>query len=305
MRVVSLLPSATELCYAVGVAPVGVSHSCDYPPAARDVPAVTSTSVAYGDDRTAAEIDDQMQATDGSVYELDAELLAALDPDVVVTQATCDVCAVDETDVRAVLADRAIDAEVVTLDPDSLSAVLDDVERVGRALDRAEAAGAVAASLRDRVRAIESRARPGTEGVAPRVAVLDWTDPVMVAGHWIPGMVDRVGGRYGLADPGVPSRPVEWADVRAYDPEVFLVAPCGFTLDRAATAVDTLRDRPGFSDLAAVRRDRVYALDGRGHVNRPGPRLVDTLAAMAACLHPERLDADPSVVRHLTPVPPA
>jgi iron complex transport system substrate-binding protein len=162
----------------------------------------------------------------------------------------------------------------------------------------------VAASLRDRVDAIESRAGSrATE--SPRVAVLDWTDPVMVAGHWIPGMVDRVGGRYGLADPGDPSRPFEWDDVRAYDPEVLLVAPCGFTLDRAAAAVDALRDRPGFADLAAVRRDRVYALDGRGHVNRPGPRLVDTLAAMAACLHPGRFDTDPSVVRHLPRVRPA
>lgn len=304
MRVVSLLPSATELCYAVGVEPVGVSHSCDYPPAARDLPTLTSTTVAYGDDRTAAEIDEEVQATEGSAYELDAEMLASLDPDVVVTQATCDVCAVDETDVRVALADRSIDAAVVTLDPDSLAAVLEDVERVGRAVGRADAAGAVAASLRDRVDAIESRAGSRVTE-SPRVAVLDWTDPVMVAGHWIPGMVDRVGGRYGLADPGDPSRPFEWDDVRAYDPEVLLVAPCGFTLDRAAAAVDALRDRPGFADLAAVRRDRVYALDGRGHVNRPGPRLVDTLAAMAACLHPGRFDTDPSVVRHLPRVRPA
>jgi iron complex transport system substrate-binding protein len=121
----------------------------------------------------------------------------------------------------------------------------------------------------------------------------------MVAGHWIPGMVERVGGDYGLATSDDPSRPVEWADVRAYDPELLLVAPCGFDLDRAVAAAADVLDRPGAADLAAVRSDRVYALDGDGHVNRPGPRLVDTVEAIAGCLAPDAFDPDPTVVRHL------
>jgi iron complex transport system substrate-binding protein len=300
MRVVSLLPSATELCYAVGVEPVGVSHSCDYPPAARDVPAVTSTVVEHGPDVSTATIDEQVSSTAGSTYVVDDALLSSLDPDVVVTQATCDVCAVDETDVRTAIAAAGIDPHVVTLDPHSLSDVLDDLVRVGRAVGRAEAAREVAGDLRARIDRVRTRAeaRAGAAG-RPRALVTDWTDPVMVAGHWIPGMVETAGGSYGLREPGAASRPVEWAGVREYDPEVVIVSPCGFDLDRAVDAVEDLRDRPGWSGLRAVRDGRVYAVDGSGHVNRSGPRLVDSLGAIAACLHPDEFEADPTVVRRL------
>ena len=296
----SLLPSATELCYRLGVEPVGVSHSCDYPPAARDRPVLTSTAVDHGPDVSAEAIDEQVQSVEGSTYEVDDALLASLDPDVVLTQATCDVCAVDETDVRTAVDDHGIEARVVTLDPHALSDVIDDVRRVGAALDRSGTAAEVVDDLTARIDRVASRASAAVDDAGrPRTLVLDWTAPPMVAGHWIPGMVATAGGAYGLREPGEASEPVEWAAVREYDPEVLVVAPCGFDLERAVGAVDDLRERPGWTGLSAVEEDRVYAADGSGHFNRPGPRLVDSLEALAACVHPEAFEADPAVVRRI------
>jgi iron complex transport system substrate-binding protein len=297
MRVVSLLPSATELLFAIGVEPVGVSHSCDYPPEARDLPVLTSTTIDH-EDRSAGAIDDQMQETTGAAYALDAAHLAALDPDLVVTQATCEVCAVDEADVRAAVADRDVGATVLALDPSSLEDVLAALTRLGEAVGRPAVAADRRSSLEARVEAVAAAV---PDAPRPRTAVLDWTDPPMVAGHWIPGMVERAGGRYGLADRGDPSRPVEWATLRAYDPEVLVVAPCGFDRRRAADAVADVASREGYGDLTAVRDGRVFALDGQGHVNRPGPRLVDSLAALAACLHPGTVEAPAGVVERVVP----
>lgn len=291
MRVVSLLPSATEIVCALGVEPVGVSHECDYPPAVSEVPAVNRSHV--DPDATSAEINEQVEeAVDsGGVYEIDRERLAALEPDVVVSQGVCDVCAVDEVRVRRAVADLGLDAEVVTTDPHSLSDVLSDIEHLGTVLDREARASDLLADLETRIRAVEDRTRDSDW--RPRVAVLDWLDPVMVAGHWVPGMVEAAGGRYGLADPGERSRPREWRDLLAYDPEVLVASPCGFGLDQTARNLTDLTDREGWSDLTAVREDRVFAVDGHHYVNRPGPRLVDTLAWFGALCHPDRFDRPP------------
>jgi iron complex transport system substrate-binding protein len=292
MRVVSLLPSATEIVYALGVEPVGVSHECDYPSAASDRPAVNRSRV--DPDAPSGEIDDQVSEAEqsGGVYEIDRETLAALDPDLVVSQGVCDVCAVDSVRVRAAVDDLGLDAEVLTTDPHSLADVLADIERIGAALDRTGRATELVDSLNERVEAVERGA--GATERRPRVAVLDWTDPVMIAGHWIPGLVDLAGGRYGMAERGERSRPREWADVRAYDPEVLVVSPCGFGLDQTARNRTDLTDREGWADLTAVREGRVYAVDGNHYVNRPGPRLVDTLEFLAGILHPERFDTPPA-----------
>jgi iron complex transport system substrate-binding protein len=321
MRVVTLLPSATEIVYALGVEPVATSHECDYPPAAADLPDANHSRV----DPTAAagEIDDQVQDAEDSdgVYEIDREILAETDPDLVVSQGICDVCAIDEVLVREAVADLGLDCEVVTTDPHSLADVFDDIERIGAALDRvadrraatdsasrdavaapdaesyAERAAGLVADCRERVADIEARAERAAAGRdAPRVAVFDWTDPVMVAGHWIPGMVERLGGRYDLREPGAASRPFEWDEVVAYDPEVAVVAPCGFDLDQTTANLADLTDRPGWADLTAVREGRAYALDGHHYVNRPGPRLVDTMDHLAWCLYPDAFDAPPESV---------
>jgi len=218
----------------------------------------------------------------GGVYRLDRELLADLDPDVILSQGVCEVCAVDDTAVRRAVADLGLDATVVATDPHSLGDLFDDLERVGRVLGREQRAVELREEWHERVDTVE-RATPET---GPRVAVLDWMDPVMVAGHWVPGMVGRAGGTYGLADPGERSRPREWAAIREYDPEVLVAAPCGFDLDQTRANLSDLTDRPGWAELAAVERDRVYAVDGSGYLNRPGPRLVDTVELLADIVHP-------------------
>ena len=296
MRVVTTFPAATELVAALGVEPVGVSHECDLPRAVGDLPAITRSPIDA--DASAAEIDRQVQsATDatggGSLYELDAGAVERLDPDLVVTQDVCGVCAVDRSAIDR-LVDR-IDAgpAVVTVDPDSLSAVFEALSRLGRLLDREERAASLVADLESRIDAVRSRATRAGAADVPRVTVLDWTDPVMVAGHWVPELVTIAGGRYELADPGDDSRPREWSDLLTADPDVLIVAPCGFELERATDALAELAEREGFDRLAAVRGGRVWAMDGHHHVNRPGPRLVDTLEALEAIVSPERVESGP------------
>jgi iron complex transport system substrate-binding protein len=292
MRVVSLLPSATEICYAIGVEPVGTSHECDYPPAAREKPAVNRSRV--DPEAASGDINDQVAAAEADgegVYAIRRDVLADLDPDLVVSQGICDVCAVDEVLVREAVEDLGLDCEVLTTDPHSLGDVFADIERIGAATGHEAEAAEVVADLRERVERVRERAA-GIEG-RPRTAVLDWTDPVMVAGHWIPEMVELAGGEYGLEEAGGRSRPREWDEIREYDPERLVVAPCGFGVDQTMANLDDLTDRPGWADLTAVQEGHAHVLDGHHYVNRPGVRLVDTLEYLAGLLHPEAFDAPP------------
>ncbi|SFR99021.1 iron complex transport system substrate-binding protein [Halomicrobium zhouii] len=296
MRVVTLLPSATEIAYALGVEPVGVSHECDYPPEAAALPSVNRSRV--DPEASSAEINDQVaeaEASDG-VYAVDKDALAAVDPDLIVTQGVCDVCAVDHVLVEEAVADLGLDAEVLTMDVHSLADLFDTIERFGDALGEREAAAGLVASLRDRVEAVEETAAEASAGddESPRVAVLDWLDPVMVAGHWVPEMVEKAGGAYDMEDAGAHSRPREWMEVREYDPEVLVVAPCGFDLDQTRENLADVTDRPGWGELSAVQEGRVHLVDGHHYVNRSGPRLVDTLEFLAALIHPERFDRPPA-----------
>jgi iron complex transport system substrate-binding protein len=297
MRVVSLLPSATEIVCALGVDPVGVTHECDYPPRVADTPHVVRSRVdADGSSRA---IDEEVQAAidEGGVYELDRDRLRELDPDVVVTQGLCDVCAVDEAVVRGTLSDLGLDAELVATHPHSLADVFGDIERIGSAVDRPDAAARLVAGLRDRVDRVRERA---DELATPTVTVLDWLDPLMVSGHWVPELVELAGGDVRLADPGDRSGPIEWVTLRDADPDVLVAAPCGLSVERTADTVDDLTGRPGWDDLRAVRTGRAAILDGNHYVNRPGPRLVETLEALAGVLHPDVFDApDESMCRPL------
>ncbi len=294
MRVVSLLPSATEIVYALGVEPVGVSHECDHPPEAADLPSVVETHV--DPEASSADINEQVAQAEraGGVYDLDLATLERLDPDVVVSQGICDVCAVDRVLVREAVDELGLDCEVVTTDPHSLGDVFDDIERIGAALDRPAAAADLVVDLRERAARVRAVTDDIPDEERPRVAVLDWLDPVMVAGHWMPELVEWAGGAYGMAEHGAESRPREWTEVREYDPEVLVAAPCGFELDQTFENLDDLTGREGFGDLAAVREERAFAMDGHHLVNRPGPRLVETLEYLAWVLHPERFDEPPA-----------
>ncbi|MFC6952042.1 ABC transporter substrate-binding protein [Halorubellus litoreus] len=297
MNVVSLLPSATEILYAVGVEPVGVSHECDYPPEAERLPAVNYANVDPEAD--SAEINAQVAEAESSgegVYGIRVDVLDELDPDVVVTQGICDVCAVDSVLVEDAVERIDANPEVVTTDPHRLEDVVGDVERVGAAVGREDEAREVAADLRERVDAVRERVdavREATGAERPRVAIFDWLDPVMVAGHWMPDVVDAAGGEYGMVDPGESARPREFAEVREYDPEVAIAAPCGFGLDQTARDLDALTGHDGWESLSAVQSGRTWALDGHHYANRPGPRIVDTVEHVAAMLWPDAFDAPP------------
>ncbi|QSG01597.1 cobalamin-binding protein [Natranaeroarchaeum sulfidigenes] len=295
MNVVSLLPSATEICYALGIEPVGVSHECDVPPGATDQPSINYAHV----DPTASsgEIDAQVleaEAEHGGVYGIDVDALDRADPDLIVTQGICDVCAVDEVLVADAIEEIEADPEVLTTDPHSVGDVLDDIRTVGAATGREERAAELVTDLEARI----ERVRAATAEVKerPEVAILDWLDPVMVAGHWMPELVEWAGGEYGLADNGQRSTPREWSQIIEYDPDVLIAAPCGFDLEQTSENQSDLTERSGWAELRAVETGRVYAMDGHHYVNRPGPRLVDTLEHLAGVLHPGVVDAPPEDV---------
>ncbi|MEF8840365.1 MAG: cobalamin-binding protein [Haloarculaceae archaeon] len=296
MRIVTLLPSATEVVYALGLEPVATSHECDWPPEAAGKPAVNRSRVDA--EASAGEIDAQvLEAEDsGGVYDIDLDALERADPDLIVSQGICEVCAVDSVLVREIVEELGLDCEVLTTDPHSLEDVFDNVRRIGRATDRADRATEVVADLRDRVDRVRERTADLPEAERPRVAVFDWTDPVMTAGHWVPELVEWAGGEYGLAERGAASRPREWAAIREYDPEALVVAPCGFDLDQTFENLVDLTNREGWDDLSAVRGGRAHAMDGHHYLNRPGPRLVDSLEHLAGLLHPDRFDAPPAEV---------
>jgi iron complex transport system substrate-binding protein len=230
-------------------------------------------------------IDDAVAAAtdDGGVFRIDGPRLATLDPDLIVAQDTCDVCAVDRVQVTDVVEEYRLDSEILTVDVHCLADLFETIERLGVALDRREAAANLESGLRERIQTVHSGIRePETNAESPpRMAVLDWMDPPMVAGHWVPELVALAGGHYGLAETGERSRPREWSDILEYDPEILVVAPCGF--DRAQTRrhLAELTERPGWDQLTAVANGRVVLVDGDAYVNRPGPRLVETLEAFA------------------------
>jgi iron complex transport system substrate-binding protein len=279
MRIVSLIPSATEILFAVGAGDdvVGVTFECDHPPAARDRRVVSTSAMPEG--LAPQEIDDFVAAamTAGEdLYRLDSGALADLDADLVVTQDLCAVCAVDVGTVDEALGYLGCRAEVATLDPHSLDDVLASITEVGRLTGRTEEAAAVVAGLEVRLAAVADRVA-GLE--RPRVLVLEWTDPPFAPGHWIPEMVTRAGGEPALGVAGTRSGRITWEEAVASRPDIVVCAPCGFDLEGSTTLAQDVRGRfPGVP---------VWAVDADGHFARPGPRLVDGVEVLAGILHPD------------------
>ncbi len=285
MRVVSLLPAATEIVAAVGAAEalVGVSHACDVPGTLERVARVTSTVVdAFASPRA---IDEQVRAmtADGEpIFGLDEGLIAALAPDVIFTQALCDVCAVTESDVRALAAQLTPPPRVVTLSGTSLDGVLTDIGAVADAVGRGAAGAALVAALRLRVRSVHETLK-AAQAPRPRVLVLEWTDPVYLGGHWVPELVKRAGGIDVLGVTGAHSMRAELEALSHARAEIVCVAPCGYDLGRAAAEAQALLADPAWRWLRACD---VWALDGNALTSRPGPRLVDTIETMARIFNP-------------------
>jgi iron complex transport system substrate-binding protein len=288
VRIVSLVPHATELCFALGLGDqiIAVTHECDHPPAALELPQATRDALPAG--LSAGEIDAAVRertAAGGSIYELDAELLCALEPDLIVTQALCPVCAVSYDEVAELAAEMPSRPRVIALDPHTVGETLADVRTIAQATGRRDEGIALIARAAGRI----DRVRVAVRGARRRtVAALEWLDPVFVAGHWTPQLIEYAGGLDLLGSPGEPSLEADWETVAAAAPEVVVVMPCGFDAPRALAEAREHADR-----LAGLRASRVVAVDAAAYFSRPGPRLIDGLELLAHILHPRLVPEAP------------
>jgi iron complex transport system substrate-binding protein len=292
MRIVSLLPSATEIVCALGLEEhlVGVTHECDYPPCVASLPKVTRTLIPH--DATSAEIDALVRErlkTEQALYTLDMETLERLRPDLIVTQALCDVCAVAEAEVEVQAAACHLPGQpgVINLEPMSLEDVYETLGLVGRATGNEARAESAVRRMRERVAAVEGRTTTIPLSERPRVAFLEWIEPPFPGGHWTPALIVMAGGVDVLGCPGQPSHTVLWRRIPDVQPDVLFVACCGLETARALKDLPILEAQPGWKDLPCVQNGRVYFTDGNAYFNRPGPRLVDSLEILAHALHPD------------------
>jgi iron complex transport system substrate-binding protein len=293
LRIVSLLPSATEILFALGLDQqiVGVSHECDFPPAARSKTVVIHSRIPK--DAAPAEIDRlvrEFSARGESVYSVDAEALRSLSPDLIVTQDLCHVCAASPEDLAAVLTTFEPKPEVLSLNPLDLGDVWRDILLVGEQTFRPHAAEKLIESIGEKLGALEQKInsakleQPLSD--PPTVAFLEWLQPIYVGGHWIPEMIKGAGGRDVFGEPSRPSFRVTLDDVVAAQPDFLIAAPCGYTATQAREEYRSIAFPSGWQDIPAVRNGRTYALDANGYFSRPGPRLVTGLEILAKLLHP-------------------
>lgn len=289
-RIVSLLPSATEIICALGLADLlaAVTHECDYPAVALGKPQITRSRLHSG--MSSGEIDaavrSQLASDAHSLYTIDRDLLASLKPDLVITQQLCTVCAVDMEDVLDAIRDLPHIPEVINLEPMSLNDVLGDIEMLGEATGHQLASHTLVTSLEARIEQVYTLAERAPEH--PRVAFLEWIDPLFCGGHWNPELVRLAGGYDPLGREGQPSEQVEWEQVAAFEPEVMVISCCGFSAERARQDLPIIEAMPGYGDLPCVRNGRIHVVDGAAYFSRPSPRLVDSLELLAQFLHPER-----------------
>ncbi|MGH7678167.1 MAG: cobalamin-binding protein [Gemmatimonadaceae bacterium] len=288
MRIVSLLPSATEIICELGLRDqlVGVTHECDYPRSVLDLPKVTRTLIPT--EASSREIDAlvrERMAGKAALYTLDFDALDALRPDLIVTQTLCNVCAVAEDEVKDAACRIPTAPQVLNLEPETLGDVLGCIHDVARAAGVPERAQPTIDRLQSRVNAVTSRVR--ASATKPRIALLEWLDPPFSTGHWNPELIRMAGGVDGLGREGQKSVALEWKEVTQWRPEVVLISCCGFTAERTMKEVGVLRDVAGWDELPAVRDGRVYVTDGSSYFSRPGPRLVDSLELLAHVIHPD------------------
>jgi iron complex transport system substrate-binding protein len=294
MRIVSLVPGVTEICFALGLGHqlVAVTHECDFPEVAARIPRITRSTIPDDID-TSAEIDQYVKSASAegrALYELDIEQLRTLQPDLILTQDLCHVCALPVDDVRAIAATMVPAPEVVSIDAKTLDDVIESIRTVGRWTERTTTADAVVTALHqriDRIRKQVSRAEH-----RHRVVCLEWLDPPMIAGHWVPEMVELAGGIDPIGRTGEPSFEVSWQDVIDAKPETIILMPCGYDLERSVREMERLIEQgnvipPEIEKTSAVQEGRVCAVDGAAFFSRPGPRLVTGLELLTGILHAE------------------
>lgn len=286
MRIVSLLPAATEMIVALGLeeALVGISQSCDWPPSIRTLPKVASATIDTAN-MTPAEIDSavsQNAQAGGKGYVIDEKLLASLKPTHIITQDLCQVCAPSGAQLEQIASTLPTRPKIISFSPHSLTDIAQEIRDLGKAIGREAEAEVLLIEWKARMDDLQERVRH-----RPRVRcfVMEWIDPVYCSGHWIPEMVQMAGGIDLLARPGQESAKVEWGEVVASAPDVLILAPCGCNVDEAADQLDRLKELPGWGDLPAVKSKRVYAVNADAFITRPGPRVVDGIEMLAYLLH--------------------
>jgi iron complex transport system substrate-binding protein len=288
-RIVSLVPAATEIAAALGLMEqvVGVSHECDFPSAANERPRVTRCPVHHAG-MTSSEVDSWVRRAlreNGTIYTIDERLLRELRPDVILTQELCDVCAVGYGTVAGLAATLPHPPTVVNLAPSSVADIFDDIRQVADVCEVPERATAVVAQLSDRVETVRRRAAQIMS--RPRCFLMEWVDPPFCAGHWGPELVEIAGGVEPLGQKHQKSVQIEWEQVLEVQPEVIVLALCGYDVTRAEQDLELLRTYPGFDTLPATRANRIHLVDANAFFARPGPRIVDSLELLAGILHSE------------------
>ena len=289
MRICSFLPSTTEIAFALGLGDqiVGVTHECDYPPEAKEKPVVVHSAIDSCR-LTSSEIDHQVEEllqAGNNLYTIDGEAFKAAAPDVILTQGLCDVCALDYNDVVKAAQCLPSKPTIVSLIPHCLTDVLDDILRVGEATQRHREAEFLVLDLKRRIEAV--RQRTVDTPSRPKVACIEWFDPIYAAGHWVPEMVELAGANDGLGRKGEPSAKIPWTEIIKLQPEIVVLMPCGFDVRRTIQESAILQELDGWNGIPAVKAGKVFAVNGHAYFSRPGPRLVDGLEILAQIVHPE------------------
>ncbi len=289
-RIISLLPAATEIVYALGCGEnlVGRSHECDFPAEVKQLPVCSDANIP--DNLSSIDIDKKVKELlyDAlSIYTVNRERIKELAPDVVITQAQCEVCAVSLKEVEEAL-ENYLDkqANIVSLQPGSLADIFNDIHEVAAALDVVENGEKVIEDLTERVDIIRHKLK--FIDAKPTVACIEWLEPIMVSGNWVPELVSIAGGVSILAEAGKHSPFVQWENIRQQDPDIIIVMPCGFSIERTMKEIDILLQLPGFTELKAVKNNRLYIADGNQYFNRPGPRIVDSIEILAEIINPKQ-----------------
>jgi iron complex transport system substrate-binding protein len=289
VRIVSLLPSATEIVFALGLGDQldGVTYECDFPVEATSKPIVSDSALPQDRPLSAGEVDrlvGEFMNRQQPLYVLDKALIRDIQPDLILTQDLCRVCAIPSGQVEDALRELGCSSKVLSLDPHSLGDIFDSIIEVGRATGTEGKAQELVAALRDRVERVRMEA---ARLPTIRTLGLEWSDPPFVGGHWIPEMIEIAGGASLLNGPGQPSRPVAWREVAVAGPELIAFMPCGYYLEDAEIEAEKLFGIPDFAETPAARGDGVYAVDASSYFSRPGPRIVDGLEILAWAIHPE------------------
>ena len=292
MRICSLLPSATEIAFALGLADqvVAVSHECDYPPEASNRPVLTKSAIHQKIHRS-LEVDREVEQRGGDIYEIDEKLLANLKPDLILTQELCHVCAVSYTKVKEAARVLDADTKIVSLEPTNLEEIVDNILLVGRMTNKLAEAEKLAAQMLQRI----NRVREKTQTVQnkPRVFFMEWLQPPWAGGHWIPQMVDYAGGVEGLGRIGKASHRIEWDQVVEYRPEIIVLSPCGFDANQIMDEGHVLASYEEWDKIPAFQSPRIYAVNASAYFSRSGPRVVDGLDILAHIIHPELFQKNP------------